>query len=503
MGNRWQVEQQWQRRTPWVGREPPTISQAPRNCDSLVPGLDGGIVRDRNQVVVALIAAVLLLSSCGASVDLATAEDPTAELEASIAELEPTPVSEPAEEEIVPTPNRPALVEMKSDTPLCISADGVCATWLPDARDECVENYPLTQKSGQDTRQRLDFEDCVYDLLFTPFQGIVPERFTGKLGPDVIAQGERLQAFGWDQPQTQPTKWVTSTDVPKIIVDASREGVQAAEQYLGSFGPLTVFMVGNNLEDAEPVIDAYCRSAYPPEMFDNCQGDQGVAMREMATIFPGGNAFAQASYSFDKPNQSFVDNPCANDKNEFCAIEFPEELIGTRSVTAHEYFHVYQASQRIHRAEENPDQTPMPRWFEEGAAVYFEMILDEQEGWTEDPRERAIQEWQQQMREQQLTWPSLGLIDIESEIGTQRVKKYCGELCIGYLQYSVGFMAIAYLAQLTSDEKLIFDFYEVSKTENFYSAFEKTFGMTIDKFYAELDGFLTLPQGEQFEILAR
>jgi hypothetical protein len=184
-------------------------------------------------------------------------------------------------------------------------------------------------------------------------------------------------------------------------------------------------------------------------------------------------------------------------------MKFPAELIGTRSVTAHEYFHVYQASQRIYRAQENPEHTPMPRWFEEGAAVYFEMILDEQEGWTEDPRDRTIQEWQQQVREQQLTWPTLALIDIESEISTQRVKKYCGELCIGYLQYSVGFMAIAYLAQLTSDEQLIFDFYQLSKTENFYSAFEKTFGLTIDEFYAELDEFLVLSQEEQFEILTR
>ena len=76
-------------------------------------------------------------------------------------------------------------------------------------------------------------------------------------------------------------------------------------------------------------------------------------------------------------------------------------------------------------------------------------------------------------------------------------------MCIGYLQYSVGFMAIAYLAQLTSDQKLIFDFYQLSKTENFYSAFEKTFGLRIDEFYAELDEFLVLPQEEQFEILAR
>ena len=452
--------------------------------------------RNRNGIVVVLIAATLLLSSCGTAND-SSGSDP---------ELEPIAASEPEVKELEPVPvivsDRPENL-VKSDAPLCISTDGACATWLPDARDECVENYPLSHKSEQEMQQRLNFEDCVYDLSYKPFQGIVPERFTGELGPDVIAQGERLKTFGWDLPQEQPTKWVVSADVPESIVDASREGVRAAEQYLGAFGPLTVFMVGNSLEAAEPVIDAYCGYAYPPDYLENCQGDQGKDMREMATIFPGGNAFAQASYDFDKPNQSFVDNPCANEKNEFCAMKFPAELIGTRSVTAHEYFHVYQASQRIYRAQENPGQTPMPQWFEEGAAVYFQMILDEQEGWTEDPREGTIQEWQQQVREQQLTWPSLALIDIESEISTQRVKKYCGELCIGYLQYSVGFMAIAYLAQLTSDEQLIFDFYQLSKTENFYSAFEKTFGLTIDEFYAELDEFLVLSQEEQFEILTR
>ena len=80
-----------------------------------------------------------------------------------------------------------------------------------------MENYPLSHKSEQEMQQRLNFEDCVYDLSYKPFQGIVPERFTGELGPDVIAQGERLQDFGWDQPQTQPTQWVVSADVPKKL----------------------------------------------------------------------------------------------------------------------------------------------------------------------------------------------------------------------------------------------------------------------------------------------
>ena len=50
-------------------------------------------------------------------------------------------------------------------------------------------------------------------------------------------------------------------------------------------------------------------------------------------------------------------------------------------------------------------------------------------------------------------------------------------------------MAIAHMAPLTFDDLLLFVFNTASKTVDFYSAFEKTFGLTIDKFYAELDGF--------------
>ena len=64
-------------------------------------------------------------------------------------------------------------------------------------------------------------------------------------------------------------------------------------------------------------------------------------------------------------------------------------------------------------------------------------------------------------------------------------------------------MAIAHMAPLTFDDLLLFVFNTASKTEKIESTCEKTFGMTIDKFYAELGVFLALPQEEQFEIICR
>ena len=94
---------------------------------------------------------------------------------------------------------RPSDAELTDDTPLCIADDGVCATWLPDARQECVDNYPLKIESPSDQQAVWQNEDCVFDLAFEPFQGITPTRFIGPLDSSVIAQLERLQKADYDK----------------------------------------------------------------------------------------------------------------------------------------------------------------------------------------------------------------------------------------------------------------------------------------------------------------
>ena len=408
---------------------------------------------------------------------------------------------------------RPSDAELTDDTPLCIADDGVCATWLPDARQECVDNYPLKIESPSDQQAVWQNEDCVFDLAFEPFQGITPTRFIGPLDSSVIAQFERLQKADYDKTIDEPAVWIVAADVPEFIVIASKEARLAAEKYLGAYGPLSSYIIGNDLAAAEPVIEEFCNRAWEDSMIKYCiEEDQGPGMREMATIFPGGNAFQQSSWMNAKPSQHFVDNPCANEQNEFCAIAFPEELVSGQTVIAHEYFHVYQSAHQLYKSD-NPEEIPpypMPRWFEEGTASYFQMIIDEDEGWSRDigmsgreaPRIRMLEENLDWISRDKETWPSLRLIDIETEASTQRVAQYCGELCIGFLQFGMGYVATALLADLSSDEALLFDFYDLNKTDGFYPAFEETFGMSVDEFYAELELFLAQPFEEQMEALA-
>jgi len=49
---------------------------------------------------------------------------------------------------------------------------------------------------------------------------------------------------------------------------------------------------------------------------------------------------------------------------------------------------------------------------------------------------------------------------------------------------------------------LIFDFYDLNKTDGFYPAFEETFEMSVEEFYQTVDEFLALPHAKQIQQLA-
>ena len=97
----------------------------------------------------------------------------------------------------------------------------------------------------------------------------------------------------------------------------------------------------------------------------------------------------------------------------------------------------------------------------------------------------------------------MSIKDIEQEGGTQRVKNYCGELCIGSLQYEYALIATILLANQTSNDTLFFDFYKNHKRIGWVKAFEKTFRMPVEEFYSSLEIFLKKPTNQQIEQLTK
>ena len=398
--------------------------------------------------------------------------------------------------------NADSSPESAANLPLemCLSALDTCSSWSPDASQKCIDNYPLLL-TEENRLARNAFVNCFDELVFFGMPHQTPERFMGPVSAIAKKNAERLQSLGWDQPQTSAIQVLTTPDIPQDITDAATKGLRAATDYLGNYGPLKFYIVGNDPEVVEPIIKDFCSWGNSHISFEQCSQDQGNEMREMSSIYPGGNAFAGSNWESDEPVAYFVNNPVACPLIEFCAMSVftPGARFQLLKTAAHEYFHVYQGSQQIFRPHYEGG-FPMPRWFEEGAAEYFAVSIAEQEGWKSNIRVEWTRAAIKQLQSSMKIWPNLRLIDIETEELTTRTRSYCQtELCVGFLQYEMGYLAMAFLADITSDEAIFFDFYAANKTDGFYKAFTDVFGRDIDSFYEEFDVFLKLSPEKQLE----
>ena len=386
-----------------------------------------------------------------------------------------------------------------SDT-FCDDVDGYCAGWQENASQECKDNYKLGSVE-EDVQKRSTYERCIYQMVFKPYISLVTDRTTTPLTQEQKRNGERLKNTGWNTPTDQVVEFRVSADIPNEIVEASKEGMLAAIDFLGSYGPLRVYLVGNDVELAEDLASDFCEYNYPLEEKNRCLDDQGVGMLEMAYIYPGGNGFQQSSWRKDAPVQAFVHNPYADENNKHSI--HPNELLIDRRVNAHEYFHVYQGAHKVYRGgSDNSFGWSTTRWVEEGVAVYFEQVLSEKMGWQSrrELDQRTIEDLYT-IKSFTTRFPGISMKDVDTGFQTERLFSYCGNLCIGALQYEFGHIAFKYLETKSSQQKILFDYWKEHTELGWAGAFEKVFEMSVSDFYTEFEEFLSLSIDEQLNIL--
>ena len=386
--------------------------------------------------------------------------------------------------------------------PFCNDPQGKCAKWKANASLECKENFKFGS-GHKSVESRLKYQHCNEEMNFKKF---ISHKFlrTKKNSPTVNENKnqKRLVTKNWDKETNIKPKIRATEDVPKIIVDAVQKGLEISINKLGNYGPLKVFIVGNDISLVEPIIKDFCKWSKKSEDYNECSKDQGEGMREMAYVYPGGNGFADHGWYLDDPVQTFVHNPSSDERNEFLALENRHELFIDAHVAAHEYFHVYQAAHRVFREYDNDNSTyRLPRWMEESHAEYFAWTIGNQNNWL-NKNERIV-DLVYSVANFKHRIPGMSIVDIERESGTQRVKHYCGEICIGILQYEYALIATILLAKRTSDEALFIDFYKTYKISGWIKSFEKTFKMPVDDFYTELEVFLTQPINQQIQLLTK
>ncbi|MCH2345690.1 MAG: hypothetical protein MK321_14430 [Pseudomonadales bacterium] len=352
--------------------------------------------------------------------------------------------------------------------------------WTNDAaKYGCGESV---SNKADTTRERLDLEHCWEHKIYLPYPSL--PAFNSQYSEpnqEQIQQAQKLADKGWNKQVSSPAEYFVAKDVSEPGKSIVKAGIQLAESYLGNWGPLRVYIIGNDVDATKSLVQNFCNWSYQDSYVDYCvKQDQGVEIREIA-IFKGSNAFAQHSRKLTNPTQAFViGNPLqmGNDAGK---------------VAVHEYVHIYTAAHQLY-----PDSSNFgwPIWLEEGAAEFLALYLSDQKGWLSF--QGRMLEALGRARKLRSLVPGLTIADLEQD--RDRVREYCG-LCFGQLQYETGQWATLWLAARTSIDVVFLEFFPSVYSMGIPQAFEKSFGLTIDQFHLEFEDFMASPSSEQLKLL--
>ena len=302
--------------------------------------------------------------------------------------------------------------------------------------------------------------------------------------PTVPSTKTRLIGLGWNKPTSVQTTYLRTSDLSDDSVSVVEDGIRAGEDYLGSYGPLRVYVIGTDVEAAHVVAMDFCSWAYGGVNGDNyeycVESDQGVEIREIAE-HAGRNAFAQHSRELETPNQSFViGNP----------LQF-ESGLGSK-IAIHEYVHIYQNANKV-----DENDFGLPLWLEEGSAEFLALYLGQKEGWADF--QMGMAEALESAKDLQKLHPGIGIQDIETSESRDALQSFCD--CTGMLQYETGQWATAWLVNRTSLDIFYKSYIPDIVDLGGHGSFEKHFGLTVQEFYGEFDAFMSSGAENQLAIL--
>jgi hypothetical protein len=368
----------------------------------------------------------------------------------------------------------------------CTSDDQkMCWTWLSNAPAECVaaDKAGISIGRGATTEILQKYEYCWEKRTYREFVSIAPSKTIAiKPTAEQLKNAEELMNKGWKNPVNTPVTYYVTKDLDSSILDEIKPGMDASQEYLGTYGPLRVYVIGSDVEEAKLAAVDFCTWSYPKDYFDRCLEDQGVGIEEIA-FYEGTNGFAQ--HSRDMVRQAFV-------------IGNPHQGGGNK-VATHEYIHIYQNAHILIEGN-NSDDLKWPIWFEEGGAEFLALYL-----WSK--KDPASLNFQDRMREALETSkrlskkvPGISLADVATNTLRDRTFNYCGN-CIGSIQYEFGIWATAYLANLTSIDTVYKEYIPRAHYLGWTAAFEEIFGLSVDQFYKDFADFLLLGTDEQMNIL--
>ena len=280
-------------------------------------------------------------------------------------------------------------------------------------------------------------------------------------------------------------EYVRNENYPEKWFRVLRKGIDTTREYLGNYGPLCVYIIGQEKDElksdavADRIIEAYCRNRHgeAEDRVQDCLRRKGGSLVERAR---DGSTEAYLSYV------DFLDKPLA----ELVFINphgFPMPYLHTRGI--HEYVHVFQ---RAHAR--------TPTWLTEGGAEFLAFYLGDKHDWIDF--EISMEGSMRMARK--VKKADASLIDFEDigKIEKERphLKKY-----YRHLAYDAGAWAVAlliYRSESRSVKQFMIMFYPMLDEKGWRSAVCRYGGYEdINAFYSAFSKLLEQPEKEQMKLL--
>ena len=283
----------------------------------------------------------------------------------------------------------------------------------------------------------------------------------------------------WGKITKAKPEFYAAGDVPNSHVQLTKEWYEIAAAAWGNYGPLEFWIVGSDVEAARRMDKEYCN------------------VRKSKDAGYDVSACAKRDYNFVKyaTEGNAGLNTQRNEHNNWSGfiVTMASRNPGPheedyKTVTLHEYFHVYQHAHifsRKHAERESRTQTN-PWWIEGGAEYMAQLLYSRQEG----VREGYLNE----KMERKLR----ALSDLEDGVSIRDIPY--GER--GHVGYSLGAWFVAYVIHKSDEHTYLVKFHKDLNKLGFEGSFLKHFGASSDDLLKEFhEEFLKRSLPDMLKIL--
>ena len=292
----------------------------------------------------------------------------------------------------------------------------------------------------------------------------------------VVAKGN---AQNWGKPVRKKAEFYAASDVPQSHIALTKKWYEIAAKEWGNYGPLEFWIVGSDVEAAKQLDSLYCRIR---KQKDPKLDEEGCRKRShnFERYAKEGNAGLNTQRNEHSEWSGFIVTMASKNPG-------PQEE-DYKSVTLHEYFHVYQHAHIVSRQQaERESRTQKNPWWMEGGAEYMAQLLYSRQPNVSDNHLRD--KMMHKLRSIEELEKGESIRDIP--YGRR-----------GHIAYDLGAWFVAYVIHKSSEEAFRIGFFKDLNELGFEDAFEKNLGASsrqrLQEFHEE---FLRRSMQEKLDIL--